>query len=80
MQKAFAGAEITVCRLRADIRMMRERVGQRETGMNQARYLARIKSLEEELDRNPSEAFSVENQNRSITEVAREILQRARWM
>ena len=78
-RKALPGAEIVVCRLRADLKTMEERVRSRETGIQQDAFVARVRVLEELLDRACLESFSVKNQDRSITDVAREILYRAGW-
>ncbi len=76
---ALPGAEIVLCRLRADLETMQERVRKRETGIQQDAFVKRVKVLEEILDRACLESFSVNNQNRNITDVAREILRHAGW-
>ncbi len=80
IRDAIPGAQITVCRVRATIRTMQQRVRMREPGLLQEWFVARVVQLEESLDAAAIEDFSVENDSRSITEVAREMLRRAAWL
>ncbi len=80
IRQAIPGAEITVCRLRAGIDTMQQRVRLREPGMLQDQFIARVATLEAVLDTAGVEDFSVKNDGRSITEVAREMLVRAGWL
>ncbi len=80
IQEAVPGAQITVCRLRARLAVMQQRVRQREPGMLQKQLVARVAELEASLDAGPPEDFSVANDDRPVTEVAREVLARARWL
>jgi adenylylsulfate kinase len=73
-------AEVVVCRLRAALVTMQERVRLREPGMFQQRYVERVAVLERLLDAARVEDFSVDTENRSVTDVAREILERAGWL
>jgi Conserved hypothetical ATP binding protein len=70
----------TVCRLIASIKTMQERVRTREIGILQQQFVDRVAALDAILTRVQLEDFSVVNENRSVTEVAREILTRARWL
>jgi predicted kinase len=75
------GAEkLTVCRLIASVETMQERVAQRDTGQLQARYVARVAELNMLLDRDHLEDFSVVNEKRPVSDVAREMLTRAGWI
>src|SRR5687767_1583099 len=77
---AVPGAEIAICRLRAATETMQQRVRVREPGMLQDQFVRRVVELEAALDRAGIEDFSVENDVRSVTEVAREMLVRAGWV
>jgi len=69
-----------VCRLTAGIAAMKQRVQMRETGVSQLEYVARVEKLNAILDRARLEDFSVMNENRSLTEVALEMLIKAGWI
>ena len=77
IRRAVPGAEIVVCRLRASLGTMQERVRVREPGMRQEEFVRRVVDLERAMD---IEDFSVDNESRSVTEVAREVLDRAGWL
>ena len=77
IRRAVPGAEIVVCRLRASLGTMQERVRVREPGMRQEEFIRRVVDLERAID---IEDFSVDNDRRGITEVAREVLIRAGWL
>ncbi|HVS33147.1 MAG TPA: hypothetical protein VMS98_17035 [Thermoanaerobaculia bacterium] len=78
--RAIPGARITICRLRAGVSTMQERVRQREPGMLQQKLVHRVAELEAILDSTGMADFSVANEDRLVTEVAREILVRAGWL
>ena len=69
-----------VCRLAASIQAMKRRVKMRESGVSRREYIARVAKLNDILDRAQLEDFTVVNENRSLTEVALEMLIRARWI
>lgn len=76
-----AGAEHTVvCRLIASVAAMKRRVALRESGVRKEEFLARAARLNEILDRAALEDFTVENENRPLTEVAEEVLRKASWV
>jgi hypothetical protein len=77
--EAVPGCGLTVCRLRARLATMQERVRMREPGMLQERFVARVAELEAALDRSRIEDFEVDNDGRPATDVAREVLVRAGW-
>ena len=58
----------------------KERVSNREPGMFQAKFVARVAELEKLLDDANLEDFSIHNDNVSVTKVAREMLTRAGWL
>ena len=77
IREAVPGAEIVVCRLRASLDTMQQRVRLREPGMRQEEFVARVAELERTIG---GEDFSVGNDGRGITEVARDVLVRAGWL
>jgi adenylylsulfate kinase len=77
---AVAAKEVVVCRLAASLETMRQRVGSRESGMCRDKYIERVKALNESLDDAQLENFAVANERRSLTDVATEVLELARWL
>jgi hypothetical protein len=80
LKRAMPKSQIIVCRLMAELGIMQQRVRLREPGLLQEQLVARVAELEKSLDASHLEDFSVENNNRSVTEVAREVLLRAHWL
>jgi hypothetical protein len=78
-RKAVSAASIVVCRLTASVEAMEKRVKMRESGISQREYIARVAKLNVILDRARLEDFSVTSENRSVTEVAEEMLVKAGW-
>jgi hypothetical protein len=79
VRSSIPDAHIVICRLRASIRAMEERVRWREPGMLQAELIERVSVLDAELDASALHDFVVENDERPITDVAREVLATAGW-
>jgi hypothetical protein len=77
---AVSAKNTVVCRLTAGIETMQHRVKMREAGVSQRGYVARVAKLNVILDRARLEDFTVTNENRSLTEVAREMLAKAGWI
>ncbi len=77
---ALPTANTVVCRLTASLAVMESRVRKRESGILQAEYVARVAKLNDLLDHARVENFTVTNENRSLTEVALEMLVKAGWM
>jgi hypothetical protein len=75
-----SAANMIVCRLAASVEAMEERVKMRELGVSQREYVARVAKLSAILDRARLEDFTITNENRSLTEVAHEILVKAGWI
>jgi hypothetical protein len=71
---------LVVCRLSASLETMQQRIKARETGILQQQFVARVPELNGILDRANLEDFVVTNENRPVTEVARETLVRAGWI
>lgn len=69
-----------VCRLSASIEAMQQRVKMRESGVSRQEYVARVAKLNDILDRARLEDFTVTNENRSLNEVASEVLLKAGWI
>jgi hypothetical protein len=69
-----------VCRLTASIEAMEQRVKMRESGVSQREYVARVAKLNFVLDRARLEDFSITSENRSLTEVTKEMLVKAGWI
>jgi hypothetical protein len=69
-----------VCRLTASIEAMQQRVKMRESGVSHQEYVARVVKLNDILDRAGLEDFTVTNENRSLNEVASEVLLKAGWI
>jgi hypothetical protein len=59
---------------------MKRRVQMRESGISQQEYVARVAKLNTVLAHAQLEDFVVTNQDRSLTEVAIEMLVRAGWI
>jgi len=79
-RNAVSGAKFVICRLTASLKTIQHRVQTRETGTLQNTYIARVAELNSILDRAHLEDFSLSNENRSVTEVAHEMLVRAAWL
>jgi hypothetical protein len=73
-------AHTVVCRLTASIEAMQQRVAMRDRGMLQRELVARVAELNATLDRAALEDFTVVNENRSLTDVATELLVKAGWI
>ena len=69
-----------VCRLTASIEAMKRRVQIRDLGISQREYVARVAKLNVILDDVRLEDFAVTNENRSLTDVAIEMLVKAGWI
>ena len=59
---------------------MKRRVQLRDLGVSQREYVDRVAKLDVILDRARLEDFAVTNENRSLTDVALEMLVKARWI
>jgi hypothetical protein len=59
---------------------MQQRVKNRELGVLQEKYIARVGELNTILDRVRLEDFTVTNENRLLTDVALEVLVKAGWI
>lgn len=71
---------VVVCRLTASIEAMKRRVEMRDLGILQHEYIARVAKLNLILDRARLENFAVINEQRSLTDVAYEMLIKAGWI
>jgi hypothetical protein len=80
LHAAMPGAALVICRLTADVATMERRLRVREPGLKQDRFVARAAELERILAATRLEDFSVENDARSVTAVARDVLVGAGWL
>ncbi|MBZ5509088.1 MAG: hypothetical protein LAO78_26820 [Acidobacteriia bacterium] len=79
-RSAVSATNTTVCRLTASIAAMQQRVKTRESGVLQREYVARVAILDAILDRARLEDFVLINEDRSVSEVAQEMLTKAEWI
>jgi hypothetical protein len=79
-RNAVSTSNTVVCRLAASIETMQQRVQMRESGVSQQEYVARVAKLNLILDGARLEDFIVTSENRSVTEVAQEMLVKAGWI
>jgi hypothetical protein len=77
---AVSAEDMVVCRIFASIDAMKKRVKARESGVLQGQYVDRVATLNAILDRARLEDFTIRNENRSLTEVAMEMLVKAGWI
>jgi hypothetical protein len=79
-RKAVSAKNAIVCRLIANIGTMQQRVKMRERGVSQEQYVARVAKLNSILDRARLEDFAVTSDNRSVTQIAYEMLLKVGWI
>ena len=79
IRAAIPDSTVVVCRLTAPVETMQRRLRTREPGMLQQTFLARARELEEVLARARLEDFCVSNDDRSVTDVAADVLKLAGW-
>ena len=77
---AVSAKNTVVCRLTASIGTMEHRVKMRDPGVSRPRYVARVAELNVILDRARLEDFTITSENRSLTEVAHEMLAKSGWI
>lgn len=80
LQAAFRGSTITIGRLCASAGTMAARLRVREPGIRQAEFVERSRHLDRVLTAAALEDFTVTNDDRPITGVAQEFLERAGWL
>ncbi|MEO6891542.1 MAG: AAA family ATPase [Ktedonobacteraceae bacterium] len=76
---AIPGAEFLVVRLRAEPHTLASRVQARELGSGLEWHLQRTAELATQMDRSQVEDLLVDTEGKSITAIAREILERSKW-
>jgi hypothetical protein len=79
-REIIPAANTVVCRLTARIEVMQRRIETRELGIARQEYVARVAELHAILERAQLEDFAVINDDRSLTEVALEMLVKAGWI
>jgi predicted kinase len=77
--EAVPGAEITVVRLRAPLDVVRARIRAREAG-DPSWFLGAAAHTAEVFERAGVEDYLVDNEDRSVTAVAAELLRRTGWL
>lgn len=80
LRSIFEDAKFAVCRLVASVETMQARLRMREPGMRQQEFVDRSRDLDTILAAAGVDDFTVSNDGRSITDVAREVLERAHWI
>ena len=76
----ISATNMAVCRLTASVEAMERRIERRESGVWQREYAARVERLNVILDRARLEDFTVSNEQRSLSDVALEMLSKAGWI
>ena len=79
-RRAAQVQDVVVCRITASVETMQQRVRRRESGLLQGEFVARVATLNAILNAARLEDFTVANENRSVKEVANEMLRRAGWV
>ena len=79
-REAVKAENVVVCRLTASIQTMQGRVQSREIGALQDSFVARVAELSAVLDHARLEDIAVNNENRTVTDTALEILTRSGWL
>jgi cytidylate kinase len=77
---AVGAKEVVVCRLTAPLETMQQRIESRELGVCRGKYIQHVTTLNDALDRAQLENFVVTNEGRPLTEVAKEVFERAHWL
>lgn len=80
LTRAMGNATATVCRLIAPLETMAARLQTREVGIRRQQYLERSRILDAILDAAGVEDFRIINDGRNVTDVAQEMLVRAKWL
>jgi len=80
LREAVHCSTLVICRLRADLKTMQQRVSVRDPGMLREVFVARVAELDALIDRAGLEDFSLSTDDRPVTDVARELLTRAGWI
>ena len=80
VRSIVSATKTVVCRLTASMEVTQQRVRMREPGVLQAEYVARVAKLNTILDCARLEDFTVANENRSLSEVAHQVLFTAGWI
>lgn len=77
---AMGNANVAVCRLISPLATMTARLQTREVGSRRQDYFDRSRVLDGILDASGVEDFRITNDGQSVTEVAQEMLLRAKWI
>jgi hypothetical protein len=80
LRDIIPAVHVTVCRLAASLEGMKRRVELRDSGISQRELVARVPELSAILDRARLEDFVVVNENRTLSDAALEMLEKAGWI
>jgi hypothetical protein len=79
-RRAVSAKSMVICRHTASSETMRHRVKMRESGVLQEQFVARVDKLNSILDHAQLDDFAVASENRSVTQIAHEMLLKAGWI
>jgi hypothetical protein len=80
LRDIIPAVHVTVCRLTASLEGMKRRVELRDSGISQRDLVARVPELSAILDRARLGDFVVVNENRTLSDAALEMLEKAGWI
>ncbi len=80
IREAVPAEEVVVCRLKLSLATAQARVRDRDPGMFQDKFVAWAADLDKILDKANLEDYSITNEGVSVTEVATEMLRKAKWI
>lgn len=80
IRNAIPGADILVVRLRGKLDTIQERLKKREIGTSLRWHLHRAEELSEILEKTKTEDFIVDIDNKSINEIAQEVLSKSHYL
>lgn len=80
IRDAIPGAQMRICRLRASLDVMRQRVAARETGLARSKYISRVIDLERVLDAAGLQDFWMSTDAGPVTATARRLLEEIGWI
>ncbi len=80
IQRAIPGSKATVCQLRARDEVLIDRVRTREVGSGRVRHEARALELAQSLQKGAPVDFIVDSDDRTVLQIADEIVGRVEWV
>jgi adenylylsulfate kinase len=80
IEEAIPGAQVTVTRLKAPVATIHERLrGREKSEKSLAWHLNRAEELSHHLESKQVEDFIVDTENKSIEDIAKEVLEKSNW-